>query len=225
MKENRLFRLLEDPRLYRLGQRLLAPGADKLVLGYSKELLGLLPLATRLVDVGCGPSSWLWAFGLHPVGVDISPAYSKEFRKTGEPAITASADRLPFATRSFDCSWSIGMLHHLPDDLCQSALAEMVRVVRPGGYVVIVDAVLPEPAWRHLTAYAIRRLDRGRYIRTSEGFKGLLPERAKWTVNRRRYSYNGLEILVCSQILVDQTVSGVAGKAPIPKEIDTDNAA
>lgn len=207
MSENVAFRLLEKPLLYRLTQSVLAPGAECLVRGYIRELLDALPGVQRqaqsalpIIDIGCGPSSWLWQVDLRPVGVDISFVYSSQYHKHGEPATTASADALPFASHAFEAVWSIGMLHHLRDRVLQDSIREFVRICRPDGYIVLIDAVLPKSVYRNPLAYAIRRSDRGRYVRSQVDFEKLLPNRAKWSVSRRRYSYTGLEILICWQV-------------------------
>jgi SAM-dependent methyltransferase len=208
MSENVAFRLLEKPLLYRLTQAVLAPGADHLVQGYIRELLEELPAgqhqaqcALPHIDIGCGPSSWLWQVDLRPVGVDISFAYSSQYHKYGEPATTASAEALPFASYSFEAVWSIGMLHHLNDRLFQKSIREFFRLCRPKGTIVLIDAVLPKSVLRNPIAYAIRRSDRGRYVRSQADFEKLLPDRSKWSVTRRRYSYTGLEILICWRVV------------------------
>ncbi len=204
MSENPAFRLLEKPWFYRLIQSLLAPGADELVVQYIQELLAHLPPAHRMVDIGCGPSSWLWRVDEHPLGVDISPSYSSQFHIAGEPATTASAGYLPFASRSFDGVWSVGMLHHLHEEIARQALQEFERICSPDGYIVMIDAVLPKRAWRRPLAYAVRRSDRGRYVRSQSELESLLPARQDWTVARHRYSYTGLEILVCWRRFTDR---------------------
>jgi SAM-dependent methyltransferase len=201
MSENAAFRLLENSRLYRLAQSLLAPGAERLVRGYIRELLEILPAASQIIDVGCGPSSWLWLVDLQPVGVDVSYAYSKQFHVQGEPATTASAAELPFAAQAFEAVWSIGMFHHLDDNLFQGAIQEFVRICHPDGYIVLIDAVLPKSIHHNPLAYAIRRSDRGRFVRSQADFEKLLPDRPQWTVTRRRYTTTGMEILVCWRVM------------------------
>jgi len=48
----------------------------------------------------------------------------------------ADAEKLPFASDSFDLGYSWGVLHHTPDTA--RALSELVRVVRPGGEIKVM---------------------------------------------------------------------------------------
>jgi ubiquinone/menaquinone biosynthesis C-methylase UbiE len=189
--------LLDRPAFYRLVQNLLAYGANDLVLNHIRALRAKLPRAEHVLDIGCGPQSWLWQMGAHPIGLDLTYSYCKAFHEKAEPAVTGSASALPFPSGSFEEVWSIGMFHHLPDMLTQQALDEMLRVCRPNGYVVIFDAVLPVRAWQRPVAYALRRADRGRFVRSQAAFESLLPQRSRWSVERVAYSHTGMEIVIC----------------------------
>jgi hypothetical protein len=75
-------------------------------------------------------------------------------------------------------------------------LAERIRVCAPSGEVIIVDAVLPRSAWRRLQAQVIRRADRGRFMRRQDELEGLFPQGFEWRIQRRTYTWNGLEMLI-----------------------------
>jgi len=200
MNSHMFYRLLERPWIYRLSQLFLAPGGEKAFKQKIKQLLTQLPPAHRILDVGCGPSSWLWRVGLYPVGLDLSFDYTAAFSHHGQTAITGSADALPFLDNSFDGVWSIGLLHHLSDSEARQAVSEMMRICCPGGYVVIFDAVLPEPPWKRPVAWMIRRLDRGRFIRTQFALESILPQCEGWICERLSYSLTGLEGLLCKSL-------------------------
>src|ERR1700690_1141220 len=48
----------------------------------------------------------------------------------------ADAEKLPFPSETFDLGYSFGVLHHSPNT--EKAIAELVRVVRPGGEIKIM---------------------------------------------------------------------------------------
>jgi ubiquinone/menaquinone biosynthesis C-methylase UbiE len=63
--------------------------------------------------------------------------------------VRAALEDLPFPDRSFDCVLCRFVVHHLADPA--PALAELRRVCRPGGRVVVADLVCLDAAiaWRH----------------------------------------------------------------------------
>lgn len=69
----------------------------------------------------------------------------------------------------------------------------MQRVTRAGGCTVIMDAVLPRSAWRRPVAALLRRLDRGRWMRTEAALTALLIPNEAWERGRLTYSLTGLE--------------------------------
>ena len=105
-----------------------------------------LPPEARVLEVGCG-SGKLWAENADriPPGwrvtlTDLSPGMVAEARGAcagaGRAAGGAAADAqaLPFAAAAFDAVIANHMLYHVPDR--PRALAELRRVLRPGGRLV-----------------------------------------------------------------------------------------
>lgn len=113
-------------------------------LGPTREELDLPP-AARLLDVACGTGALLRRLrATHPAavlcGVDVSaPMLAVARARAGAETSLAQADaaRLPFADATFDAVVSASALHHWPRP--ERVLAEMARVVRPGGRVVLTD--------------------------------------------------------------------------------------
>ena len=76
--------------------------------------------------------------GVEVVGVDSSVAMVEEARRRGlAGAHVADAHALPFDAGLFDGAWADRTFQHLADPA--QALAEMARVVRPGGAIVVAD--------------------------------------------------------------------------------------
>lgn len=123
-------------------------------------LARVLPgLRGRVVDVGCGQKPYRGLF--HPsvteyVGVDrASPGAA--------PDVVADAHALPFADGAFDAGVSFQVFEHLESPA--RCLAELARVVRPGGDLVLtVPGVwpaheVPHDYWR-FTRYGLEALAR-----------------------------------------------------------------
>jgi ubiquinone/menaquinone biosynthesis C-methylase UbiE len=83
------------------------------------------------------------------VASDLTPEMLQEARtlaresgRTNIDFVAADAECLPFASGSFDRVTCRIAPHHFPD--LHAAIAEFVRVARPGGLVGIIDSVVPE---------------------------------------------------------------------------------
>ncbi|GAB6157067.1 class I SAM-dependent methyltransferase [Desulfotomaculum varum] len=93
--------------------------------------------AMKILDAGCGAGGnmeYMLKYG-SVVGVDIAPEMVQHCRKMGLSAFCESITALPFTDHSFDLVICLDVLEHLADE--RAALAELSRVVRPGGVVVI----------------------------------------------------------------------------------------
>ena len=110
---------------------------------YKRRVAELLePVEGRYLEVGCGTGADALGlasrFRVSVTGVDVSGAMVDEARRRGlRDAHVASAEALPFADSSFDGCWADRVFQHLSDP--DAALAEMVRVTRPGGRIVVAD--------------------------------------------------------------------------------------
>jgi SAM-dependent methyltransferase len=95
-------------------------------------------------------------------------------RAPGVDAVVASGTSLPFADDSFDLVLTVAVMHHIaePDDV-RRTLAEMVRVVKPAGRVLIWDHNPRNPYWRLLMARVPQDTGEERLIPAHEVVEGL----------------------------------------------------
>lgn len=106
------------------------------------------------LDFGCGVGRITAALATYfgtVTGVDISPPMLERARviNSANPrcrfVLNAGPDLAAFDDQSFDLVYSSLVLQHLPPALAAGYLAEFIRVIRPGGAVVIV---VPEAHYR-----------------------------------------------------------------------------
>ncbi|HEY2072849.1 MAG TPA: methyltransferase domain-containing protein, partial [Gaiellaceae bacterium] len=125
------------------------------------------------IDVGTGAGAL--AFALAPivrdvVGVDRVPELLDRGRERAPDNVTfveGDAEHLPFDDFSFDLAATLRTLHHVSRP--EVVLAELVRVTRAGGTLLVIDQIAPVDP---LAALAVDRFERAR----DPGHTRLLPD-------------------------------------------------
>lgn len=150
----------------------------------------LLGSRGRLLEVGCGPAMMLpdlLGMGFDVRAIDVSGEMIRRARQrmSGHPLArrcqlaVGDVERLEFGEGAFDVVLAMGVLEYLP--ACDAALREMVRVLRPGGQLVLT---VPNRAAAYHVASSVylaaRRLV-GRPRRTEFPAKPCLP----WKLDRQ----------------------------------------
>ena len=101
-----------------------------------EDLMGKLVL-----DVGCGMGRFAEVatrWGARVVGIDLSAAAEVAARNLAGrnfAAFQADVFSLPFAPESFDCIYSVGVLHHTPN--CEQAFKNLPQYLKPGGKIAV----------------------------------------------------------------------------------------
>jgi ubiquinone/menaquinone biosynthesis C-methylase UbiE len=127
----------------------------------------------RALDVGCGTGALTIALApqvAEVVGLDRVPellALARERAPANARFVEGDATTLPFADGSFDLAGTLRTLHHVHRP--ELVVAELARVVRPGGRVLVIDQIAPADP---LEALAIDRFEQAR----DPGHMRLLPE-------------------------------------------------
>ena len=94
-----------------------------------------------VLDVGCGMGRFAEVatrWGARVVGVDLSAAAEVAARNLANRdflALQADVFHLPFELESFDCIYSLGVLHHTPD--CEAAVKVLPQFLKPGGTLAV----------------------------------------------------------------------------------------
>jgi len=128
--------------------------------------------APRILDCGCGTGSnleMLRSYG-HAVGFDLTgvgPAFAREH---GHHVAQASIGHIPFTSATFDLVTSFDVFQCLPDAVERDAIAEMWRVLKPGGWLLL-----------HVAALEILH---GRHSVLSEEVRRYTPSRLRMLVER-----------------------------------------
>ena len=91
----------------------------------------------RVLDVGCGVGSDVRALGPGAVGVDPSRTMVGEARRRGGNFALAAGQQLPFREAAFGGVRADRVLQHVVDP--EAVVGELVRVLGPGGRVVVTD--------------------------------------------------------------------------------------
>lgn len=131
---------------------------ERAVLAVFAELVGTVG-AGPVADIGCGPgrlTAHLHGLGLEVFGVDPSPGMLAVARQS-HPDLRFELGTmlaLDVATDALSGALAYYSTIHVPDDRLPTALAELARVLAPGGYLLLAFQVGDDPrrmteAWGH----------------------------------------------------------------------------
>jgi len=143
---------------YERWSRLLSLGQDP---RWRAKMVGRLAVTEggRVLDVAAGTglvTRLLEARGARVIALDQSAAMLRQARVRGATAVLAAAELLPFADATFDALSLTYLLRYLDDPA--AGMRELVRVLRPGGTIGMVEFGRPRGMWRPLWVVYTRLL-------------------------------------------------------------------
>jgi ubiquinone/menaquinone biosynthesis C-methylase UbiE len=107
--------------------------------------------SARLLDIACGTGALLREIKrnyprLAVTGLDLSAPYLAVARRRLAPwsrvaLLEAPAERMPFAEAEFDIVCCVYLFHELPKQVRRAVVAEIRRVLKPGGTLIFVDSL------------------------------------------------------------------------------------
>jgi ubiquinone/menaquinone biosynthesis C-methylase UbiE len=113
-------------------------------------LADLVPLnGQRIIELGCGNARLARALlqrhaGSQLVGLEVDAVqHAKNIANPQERLLfmAGSAEAIPFPDASFDGAMMLKSLHHVPLDGMDQALAEVARVLKPGGWFYVSEPI------------------------------------------------------------------------------------
>jgi SAM-dependent methyltransferase len=118
----------------------------------ARYILRHAPAATAL-DVGAGTgllAERLTDLDIAVVALDPFPEMLEQLRRRrpGIPSVVGQGQEIPYPDDTFDLTYSVAVMHHIAEPkLVRRTLAEMTRVTRPGGHILIWDHNPLNPYW------------------------------------------------------------------------------
>jgi SAM-dependent methyltransferase len=135
---------------------------ERLFRDFFPALPGRSLLKTDLWDEAKNTEILEWAArqGVHPLGIDVALATVRSAARVLDghrPAfVVADVRAIPFRAAACDLVYSMGTIEHVPDP--DRAIAEIFRVLRPGGTAIIGVPNALDPFLRPLLVHVLSRL-------------------------------------------------------------------
>ncbi len=132
--------------LARFYDRAFAPFESRFLAKWRAETLAMLPTGSKILELGAGTGA---NFHLYPRSkCAVSTEFSIKMieiaatKTVGNHLVQADAQALPFPDNSFDAAFATLVFCSIPDPA--AAFRETLRVVRPGGSVILLEHVRPD---------------------------------------------------------------------------------
>jgi ubiquinone/menaquinone biosynthesis C-methylase UbiE len=177
-----LHKFVAIPAIYDFCQRLAGASVNRRIF---REEFTKLPPQGRILDVGGGtglmrpllPAAWSYCC------LDPDPQKLEGFRAKFpyDESLQCSACEMLVPDESFDLCIMCAVSHHLTDEDLRRALAEIKRVLRPGGYFMLMDAVW-NPA--NVRGRFLWSVDRGSFPKTESALEAHVQDHLR--IDRRR---------------------------------------
>jgi ubiquinone/menaquinone biosynthesis C-methylase UbiE len=179
LMEERLNRTDEEREYYALNKRVyavFAPFYDFVTFPIGKlrrqvAVAACVDARSRVLDVATGTGAQARAFAEKAgevIGIDLSEVMLRIARRKNRfPNLTfqqADATELPFGDASFDVSCISFALHEMPRSIRERTVAEMARVTKSGGTVLVVDYGPPRNAFGKVLFQLVKLYERDRYV-------------------------------------------------------------
>ena len=145
--------------------RAFAPFERRFLAGWRKETLSRLPENACILEIGAGTGANFQFYPKceHAVASEISSKMLELAREKTNSIILVNADAetLPFAANSFDAAFATLVFCSIPNP--ENAFAELKRVVKTGGSIILLEHVRPKGllgyAFDFLNIFTIRLIE------------------------------------------------------------------
>ena len=131
----------------------------------------------RILDLGCGTATILTAMSnVEYTGIDNNSRYIEKaverFGHRGKFICADLNDEIVATLGTFDKVLLLGVMHHLPDDSIEQIMALIPKLLRPQGVLITMDPAIEKN--QHPIARIMARIDRGRFVRSKDGYVALI---------------------------------------------------
>ncbi len=125
--------------------RAFAPFEKRFLAKWRQETLSFLPENSNILEIGAGTGANFKFYPIcgHAVASEISLKMLEFARRKTDSIklVQADAETLPFAESSFDAAFATLVFCSIPKP--ENAFAELRRIVKPGGRIVLLEHVRP----------------------------------------------------------------------------------